>query len=532
MPQHEIERLLVLLQAPVEYALGGLHEAAGFLLVIDGFQNTRAEHRRERERDEARDEDGHRNRYRELPEHTPDDAAHEQHRNEHANQRHCHRDDGKADLAGAGDRRLEGRHASLDIAIDVLQNDNGVVDDKAHAQDQREQCHIVDGVAENIHRAERADNGKRQGQRRNHRRAPRAQEQEDHQHHQHHGFQKRALDGAHRVADRDRTVDQNFDADCTRHRSPEFRQSALYVVDDIDGVRVGLTVDRKVDRALVVVPARDALVLDAILDDSNVGQLDRGAVAPGDDQILILLRVRLLGTHIERKVLLRAGDHAERRIRRGRGDCLVHFGQRYAARRDRLRIDPNAKRILLAAEYVDLRNARDLRNLLADHGLGVFVHDRKRQRVRHQRQEQNRGIRRVHLAETRRRGHFRRQVALRHRKRGLYVERRGVDVAVEVELNRDLGRSRHARRGHRGDAGDRRKLPLDRGRHRRGDDLGVRTRKRGRDVDRREVYTRQCRDRQQAIAEYARHDDRHHQKRRQHRPANAKFEEVHRQEPA
>ena len=84
-------------------------------------------------------------RDREFAEHAADDAAHQQHRDEHRDQRERDRDDGEADLARALQRGLERPHAALDVADDVLQHDDGVVDHEADRQRQRQQRHVVDG---------------------------------------------------------------------------------------------------------------------------------------------------------------------------------------------------------------------------------------------------------------------------------------------------------------------------------------------------------------------------------------------------
>ena len=63
---------------------------------------------------------------------------------------------------------------------------------------------------------------------------------------------------------------------------------------------------------------------------------------------------------------------------------------------------------------------------------------------------------------------------------GLHVARRGVDVAVQVELQRDAGRAERAGRGHLGDAGDAPELPLQRRGHRGRHGFGAGARQRQR----------------------------------------------------
>ena len=63
------------------------------------------------------------------------------------------------------ERRLERRAAALDVAIDVLDHDDGVVDHEADRDGQRHQRQIVEAEAEEIHRGERADERQRHGRR-------------------------------------------------------------------------------------------------------------------------------------------------------------------------------------------------------------------------------------------------------------------------------------------------------------------------------------------------------------------------------
>ena len=74
-----------------------------------------------------------------------------------------------------------------------------------------------------------------------------------------------------------------------------------------------------------------------------------------------------------------------------------------------------------------------------DHRLGEGVELRQRLGVALQRQQQHRRVGRVDLAVARRRRHLGRQLPLRARDRRLHVGRGLVDVAVELELDRDRG---------------------------------------------------------------------------------------------
>ena len=97
-----------------------------------------------------------------------DDVAHEQQRNQHGDQRNGQRDDGEADLPGALERRLQRRFAFFQVAIDVLDHDDGVVHHETGGDRQRHQSQVVQAVAQQVHHAERADQGKRHGDAGNH----------------------------------------------------------------------------------------------------------------------------------------------------------------------------------------------------------------------------------------------------------------------------------------------------------------------------------------------------------------------------
>ena len=94
-------------------------------------QEAAAQHRRQRQRHDARDEHGDADDDGELVQQPADHAAHEQHGDEHRGQRHRHRQDREADLAGAVERGLHAALARLHVAHDVLEHDDGVVDDEA-----------------------------------------------------------------------------------------------------------------------------------------------------------------------------------------------------------------------------------------------------------------------------------------------------------------------------------------------------------------------------------------------------------------
>ena len=107
---------------------------AGFLL-----QEARAQHRYERQRDEHGDQDRRRHGEREFTKQAPDDAAHEQKRDEDRDQGHADRQNREGDLARSSERRLEWRAAALQVAMDVLDDDDDVVDHEADSDGESHQ---------------------------------------------------------------------------------------------------------------------------------------------------------------------------------------------------------------------------------------------------------------------------------------------------------------------------------------------------------------------------------------------------------
>ena len=143
-----------------------------------------ADHRRDRQRHHGGNHDGKGQGQRKFPQQPADDAVHEDQRREGGDQRQADRQHREADLPGAFERRLIGPHAVFEVAVHVLDHDDGVVDHEADRDRQRHQRQIVDREAGKPHAG--AGAGQRQRHRdagRNRRRDP-AQEREHHHHHQ------------------------------------------------------------------------------------------------------------------------------------------------------------------------------------------------------------------------------------------------------------------------------------------------------------------------------------------------------------
>ena len=168
-----------------------------------------------------------------------------------------------------------------------------------------------------------------------------------------------------------------------------------------------------------------------------------------------------------------------------------------------VRIDLDADGVLLRALHLHLRHAADHRDARRDHRLGVVVEHVHRHDVGGQPEKHDRLIRGIELAERRRRRHAGRQQRHHGGNRRLHVNGGAVDVAIEVELQRNVRAAGGARRGHLVEAGDGRELTLERARHRRGHGAGVAAGQSGADVQGREVDVRQVADAERAIRDDA-----------------------------
>ena len=249
------------------------------------LHEARAEHRRQRERDQARDEDGGGDGQSEFAKQPADDPAHEQERDEHRDQRKADREHREGDLARAFERCLEWSLAILDVAVDVLDHHNGIVDHETDRDGKRHQRNVIETEIEQIHRRERAEQRERHRDARNECRPEIAQEQKDDQHDQADGEHERELDIVHRGADHHCAVENHVDLHGRRHVGGEPRQPGLDLIDGLDDVDAGLLEDIQQDARIVVLVGGDVAI--GRLGDrlTDIAQPNGSAIAVGQDDI-------------------------------------------------------------------------------------------------------------------------------------------------------------------------------------------------------------------------------------------------------
>src|SRR6267143_677804 len=161
-------------------------EPAFFLLLVM-TEELGAHHGSEGEGDKGGNQDGDRKSDGKFTEEAADDIAHEEKRNEHGNERDGKRNDSEADLFGTLQRGLQRRFALFDVAADIFDHDDSVVDDEAGRNGEGHERKIVQAVAEELHHHAGADQRKRNGNAGNNGGAKAAEKKKNDHHDERHG---------------------------------------------------------------------------------------------------------------------------------------------------------------------------------------------------------------------------------------------------------------------------------------------------------------------------------------------------------
>ena len=209
---------------------------------------------------------------------------------------------------------------------------------------------------------------------------------------------------------------------------------------------------------------------------SHVGESHRSAIVVGNDQPAVLIGGKDLIVCAQRPGIYRTCDFSLGPIGIGRGQGCANRIQTDAQLVQQGWIEFRAHRRLSAAAYEYLADPFDLRQLLRQNRVRGVVHAWQGEDVRSESYDQNRRIRRIHFPIIRITRQIGRELAASSVDGGLHVAPRGIDVATEVELQHDVGRSQLTRRGHLVDAGDSSELALQRRRDSRSHGLGTRSR--------------------------------------------------------
>ena len=203
----------------------------------------------------------------------------------------------------------------------------------------------------------------------------------------------------------------------------------------------------------------------------------------------------------------------------------VLHGHAHGGEPGRIDLHPDGGLLLSADE--NLGNARDLRDLLRQDGLGVVVHLGERQGLGIDGEDQDRRIGRIGLPVRGRTGQCFRQASGGGVDGGLDVSGRGIDVPVKIELHDDLRNALHAHGGQLRHAGNRGDLRFERLSHRARHGLGTRAGQLALHHDGGEIDARQRGDGQEREGGKAGQHQRRHQQRRGDRPFDKRSGDTH-----
>ena len=412
---------------------------------------------------------------------------------------------------------------------DVLEHHDRIVDDEADREREGHQRQVVEAEPEQVHHREGGDQRHRQGQAGNDRRRQVAEEQEDHQHDEDDREHQRELHVVHGVANRQRLVGADVELGRGRHLFEERRQHPLDLVHDRDHVGARLALHRQVDAAVALVPRHLLVDLDAVVDVRNLVETDRVAVAVGDDALPEGRGPHQLPVRLQDERVVVAVDGAGREIDVGIGDRGRHLVDPDRVGGQLLRVHVDAHRVLHRRVDADGGNTAHHRQALGQDGLGELVEHGQGQRLRAEHEVQHALLRRIHLLIGGRRRHLRREPGLGDR--GLDVLGGRVDVAAQVELQRDARQPLLAGRGHGVQTRDAGQLFLERQRDRRGHRLGARPGHRRLHRDDGEIDVGEIAHRQLLVGHRAEDHGAQHQERRGDRPRDEERRDVHRVPP-
>ena len=453
----------------------------------------------------------------ELAEQAADHVGHEEQRDQYRDQRHGQRDDRKTDLLGALQCGLQRRIARLDVARDVLDHDDRVVDDEPGGNRQCHQRQVVEAEPGEIHHRQGADERKRDGQARDQGRRRAAQKHKDDNHDEDHGEAELELDIGYRRADRGGAVGQHCDIDRRGKRRPQLRQERLDTVDDLDDIGAGLPLNIDDNRLVGVHPRGELGILSAFGGARDIRQLHRRAVPVSHDQVVVVGRLSDLIVGVDRVGAARPVEIAFGRVDIGIGERRAQIVDVEAVGGELavIRLDAHCRPV--PAADADQADPRQLRDFLRETGVGEILDLGQRHRLGGQCQGQDRCVRGVYLGIDRRRRQIRRQQVAGRVDRRLNFLLGHIETEVEAELKGDHRGPGRARRGHLVEPRHLAELHLERRGHRRGHHIGTGARVEGLHLDRRIIDLGQCRQRQKTIGEDADQHDRRHQQRRRHR---------------
>ncbi len=250
--------------------------------------------------------------------------------------------------------------------LDVLQHDDGVVDDDADGQHQPEQRQVVEREPHQTHDGEGADQGDADIDHRENDRFPVLQEQQDNNANQDDRLEQGVEDLVHGLTDERRGVVDDGVLEPLGEALLELAHPRLDAVGDVQGVRPGELKDRQAHRRLAVQGQALVLVLGAQLGAADVLEIGDLAVGAGrEDDVRELLRLDQPAEGGERVLEVLAAGYGGPAELPGRHLHVLlqqdpsHIAGGQVPRRQLGRVEPDAHAVILPAEGEDVPHALD-----------------------------------------------------------------------------------------------------------------------------------------------------------------------------
>ena len=289
-----LQRVAITLAAIFEGLVEPGEEAAmAFVLVFrQRLQQCRAQGGRQDQRHGDRQHHRRHNGDRELAIDHARRSAKEGHRQEHSGQHQRDTDQRASDFAhGFLGRFLRAKTFFAHDALDVFDDDNGVVHQKADGEHQREHGECVDRIAEGFQHAERAQQHHRHSDGGNERGAPVLQEHEHHDDDEQGGFHQRLDHVIDRQADEGRVVHWEGELHAGREGGRQFGRFGLHGIGSGERIGAWRQLDRDTGRWMAVHAAGHGITLRPQLHARHIAQPDRRAVLVGlEHDVAELLR--------------------------------------------------------------------------------------------------------------------------------------------------------------------------------------------------------------------------------------------------
>ena len=273
-----------------------------------------------------------------------------------------------ADLVHRLVRGLRRRHSPFEIALDILDDDDRIVDHDTHRQHQAEQGQIVQGDPERRENGEGADQGHRDRDHRDQRGAPALQEDEHHEDDEQDRLEDRVDDLIDRFADEDRGIVDDLVAQARREVLRQRRDGRKDLVLDRQRVCPRLREDQQRHARTAVHEAGRTIVRGADLDPADVADAGDPSLVVGlHDDVGELLGRRQPAErlHVD---LVGLGRSCRWLVQDAGGDLEVlspqrreHLAGTYVPGRDLVRIEPDPHGIFACAHKLHVTDTRQPR---------------------------------------------------------------------------------------------------------------------------------------------------------------------------